>query len=449
MNALLATDRLMQFSPQLESIEERLSTRDPKDDVARQFKPDAGAFNEGVVMEFAAELLEARSETAFGATLARLIDRAAQAATAPVDRAVAQELRRRLQRISLDALPFAGRALGTRHRPESVAAAARLLGLELEGLSPEDKEFELTKSFVRFAADAVRHAAVAADEVAPPPVLAAGAIAKAARHWAPGLLNHGVVARPGAAPAPSPVNPDLTVERPQGVRAFSAITHRKESTMHDIDRTQPEYSNESFEFGENEWSPETGGTFNENEEMELATELLSVSNEAELDRFLGDLVSKATRAVGSFIRSPAGQAVGGVLKGVAKKALPMAGTAIGGYFGGPLGAKIGAGIANAASNALGLEAEMEAEDREFEGAKQFVRIAGQTAAKVAAAPPGSDPRAMAQQAAMVAAMQHAPGLLAGGAAAAASAAGPAHPGGGARSSGRWVRRGNKIVLYGV
>jgi len=212
--------------------------------------------------------------------------------------------------------------------------------------------------------------------------------------------------------------------------------------MHDIDRTQLEYANEQFEFGESEWSPEAGGTFNENEETELATELLSVSNEGELDRFLGDLVSRATKAVGSFVRSPAGQAVGGVLKGVAKKALPMAGSAIGGYFGGPLGAKIGAGVANAASSALGLEGEMANEDREFEGAKQFVRIAGQTAATAAAAPQGANPRAVAQQAAMTAAMQHAPGLLAraGGTPSASQPTG---------RSGRWLRRGSKIVLYGV
>jgi len=216
--------------------------------------------------------------------------------------------------------------------------------------------------------------------------------------------------------------------------------------MHDIDRTQMEYENEQFEFAENEWSPEAGGAFSEAEEMELAGELLSVSNEGELDRFLGDLVSRATKAVGSFARSPIGQAVGGVLKGVAKKALPMAGTAIGTYFGGPLGAKIGSGLANAASNALGLEAEMAGEDREFEGAKQFVRLAAQTAAQAAAAPPGADPRTVAQQAAVAAAKQLAPGLLSAAAAAATPAAAARA---GAATSGRWVRRGNRIVVFGA
>jgi hypothetical protein len=96
--------------------------------------------------------------------------------------------------------------------------------------------------------------------------------------------------------------------------------------MHDIDRTQMEYSpevsnfeGESYEFGEQEWSGESygetvGETYGETvlteaEEAELAGELLEVSNEAELDRFLGKLLSRAARAVGSAIRSPVGQAV--------------------------------------------------------------------------------------------------------------------------------------------
>src|SRR5690348_8434211 len=65
---------------------------------------------------------------------------------------------------------------------------------------------------------------------------------------------------------------------------------------------------------------ETGSPFNETQEMELAAELLSVTNQGELDRFLGDLVKKAGQAVGSFVRSPVGQALGGVLKDAARKA---------------------------------------------------------------------------------------------------------------------------------
>ena len=231
--------------------------------------------------------------------------------------------------------------------------------------------------------------------------------------------------------------------------------------MHDMDRTTLEYGQEmsgfeaeQFEFGQGEWSGEGGANamFSEAEEMELANELLSVSNEAELEQFLGNFLRKAASVAGSVIKSPIGQAVGGVLKGVAKKAIPLAGGAIGGYFGGPLGAKIGSGLASAAGNALGLEAESSSnEDREFEGAKQFVRLAADTVNRATQARQGGDPRAVAQSAASAAARQFAPGLLARpGGSSAQNGGGAARPGQGARgASGRWARQGQKIVLYGV
>ena len=250
--------------------------------------------------------------------------------------------------------------------------------------------------------------------------------------------------------------------------------------MHDIDRTTLEYGQEMSGFeaenfesgqgqGEGEWSGEGGGMFSEAQEAELANELLSVNSEAELEQFLGNFLKKAASVAGQAIRSPVGQAIGGVLKGVAKKALPLAGGALGAYFGGPLGAKIGSGLASAAGNALGLEAEsMEGEEREYEGAKQFVRLAADTVNRAAAAR-GGDPRAIAQSAAMAAARQFAPGLLGNGGGQ-NGAGGPGGQGGqggqgswgkgaqgaqgsqggsGGAQSGRWVRQGRKIILYGV
>ena len=97
--------------------------------------------------------------------------------------------------------------------------------------------------------------------------------------------------------------------------------------MHDIDRirleTQSEaemfeavpFQAEQFEFAQSETpSGETGEVFGETEQMELASELLEVTNEAELDRFLGDLIQRAGQAVGKFIKSPEGQAIGGLLR---------------------------------------------------------------------------------------------------------------------------------------
>jgi hypothetical protein len=135
-----------------------------------------------------------------------------------------------------------------------------------------------------------------------------------------------------------------------------------------------------------------------------------------------------------------------MLKGVVKKALPLAGGALGTFVGGPLGAQLGGSLASMAGSALGLEAEMmNQEDREFEGAKQFVRLAANTVQKATAAAPSADPRAVAQSAVTQAVQALAPGLLQSAAGGLAAAAGN---GGGGRS-GRWLRRGNRIVLLGV
>jgi hypothetical protein len=198
------------------------------------------------------------------------------------------------------------------------------------------------------------------------------------------------------------------------------------------------FESEQFEY-EASWS---GEVFGEAELMELAAELLEVRDEAELDRFFGGLIRKAGQAIGQVVKSPIGKAVGGVLKGVAKQALPIAGTALGAYLGGPLGAKVGSGLASMAGKALGLELEsMSLEDREFEGAKQFVKFAGETVKNAVSAPPTADPRTAAQSAVRTAAQQHIPGLLrpATPAATAPSTAGRIR-------AGRWLRRGRNIII---
>lgn len=195
---------------------------------------------------------------------------------------------------------------------------------------------------------------------------------------------------------------------------------------------------EQFEYGEAEW----GEVFNEGEVMELAAELLEVTNEAELDRFLGKLIKKAGSALGKVVKSPIGQAVGGVLKGVAKKALPIAGGALGAYFGGPLGAKIGSGLASAAGSAIGLELEaLSQEDREFEGGKQFVRFAANTVKNAVSVPTAANPRSAAQMAANKAAQVYVPNLTGPGSTSTMPSAVP-----GKGRGGRWFRRGRNIII---
>lgn len=225
--------------------------------------------------------------------------------------------------------------------------------------------------------------------------------------------------------------------------------------MHDLDRTMAE-----FETGLEEW--ETDGSefefdgqfelteeidqespFTESEEMDLATELLSVTNDAELDQFLGKLVKKAWRGIRKIaprILRP----LGGVLRRVAKTALPIAGRALGTFFGGPAGGAIGGQLASSAGRLFGLELEgLSQEDQEFEIARQFVRFAGTAARNAAGAAPTVPAETAAKAAVAAAARRHAPGLLRGSADSLTSVYG------GTRHTGRWIRRGRKIILLGV
>lgn len=221
--------------------------------------------------------------------------------------------------------------------------------------------------------------------------------------------------------------------------------------MHDIDRTQLEdefaFESEQFEF-----AGELQEVFGEAEQLELAAELLEVRDEQELDRFLGSLIRRAGSAIGRAIQSPTGQAIGGVLKNAAKDAarqiIPIGSQALGSAIGGRLGPIIGNGVASMATTALGLEAEtMNQEDREFEGARQFVRLAGNVVKRTASS--RGDPRAAARAAIGAAAQALAPGLSPSGGGGMGYATGGASTAqSGARGqSGRWVRRGSKIVLF--
>src|SRR5262249_22924854 len=67
--------------------------------------------------------------------------------------------------------------------------AGKYFGLELEGLSPEDQEFEAAKAFVRFAGEAVKRATVAPATAASENVAQAAAL-RAAHRFAPGLLRN-------------------------------------------------------------------------------------------------------------------------------------------------------------------------------------------------------------------------------------------------------------------
>lgn len=136
--------------------------------------------------------------------------------------------------------------------------------------------------------------------------------------------------------------------------------------------------------------------FGEAEEMELAMELMSVSNEAEMDQFIGKVfrkVWKGVRKVGAAVAKPLGSA----LKGVAKAALPFVGGALGSFIPIPgVGTMIGKMAGKALASAL--EAEIAGElagaardEQEFRMALRFVRLAGRAAERAARAMPGQGP----------------------------------------------------------
>ncbi|OEZ85294.1 hypothetical protein JAB6_21430 [Janthinobacterium sp. HH104] len=194
---------------------------------------------------------------------------------------------------------------------------------------------------------------------------------------------------------------------------------------------------EVLEFGR-EW-PGKGrapAVFSEEEELQLAMELLEVASEEELDQFLGNVfksVWKGVKKVGATIAKVA-KPLGGALKAVAKTALPFVGGALGSMIPIPgVGTALGSALGRAASNALELEMESAAPaDRELELARRFVRIAGQ-AARLAG---DSDGSTRAVESALTRALhQQLPHFR---------SPAPQQE----DESGRWRRRVNRIVVMG-
>ncbi|HKE26051.1 MAG TPA: hypothetical protein VKB88_27030 [Bryobacteraceae bacterium] len=170
-------------------------------------------------------------------------------------------------------------------------------------------------------------------------------------------------------------------------------------------------------------------------EAELASQLMEVNNEAEFENFLGDLISSAAKTVGGFLDGPTGRALGGLLKGAARQILPL--------------------VSQAAGEGEVGEAELEA--LEWEAATNFVRLAQEASVQAAQTPPGGDPNQKAQDAVVTAAQttgqDHV--LVQPSAPLSPGMAQPAlpphlhHHGHAHQHSGRWMRRGNQIILFGV
>jgi hypothetical protein len=151
--------------------------------------------SEAEEMELAAELLEVSGEAELDQFLGRLIrsvgQKVGRAMNSPVGRLVSgalQRLARKLPSAAGVAGTFLGGPAGGALGARLASAAGQMFGLELEGLSHEDQEFEVARRFVRFAAAAARRAARASHRVAPR-TAARTAVLAAIRRFAPGLLQ--------------------------------------------------------------------------------------------------------------------------------------------------------------------------------------------------------------------------------------------------------------------
>jgi hypothetical protein len=158
-------------------------------------------FDEVTEMELAAELLGVQSEEELEQFLGDLVKKAGKfvgnIAKGPVGKALGPILKKAAK----VALPAAGAALGNLVLPgvggalggKLASAAGSMFGLEFEGLSPQDREFEAAKRVVRFAGSATKNLAKTPTTVPPRQALKAATITAARKHI-PGLLRPRVVA---------------------------------------------------------------------------------------------------------------------------------------------------------------------------------------------------------------------------------------------------------------
>ncbi|MEP7363010.1 MAG: hypothetical protein ABI972_07130 [Acidobacteriota bacterium] len=162
----------------------------------------SNVLNEVDEMELAAELLEVNDEDELDQFLGKFIKRVARGVKKFVKSPIGGALFKALKGAALTAVPGLGPVVGAAtalgSAVKSVAKAAapepttedagEIFGLELEGMSPQDQEFEVARRFVRFGAEAV--AQISDANAVSPEQAAHEAVDRAAARHAPGLRNH-------------------------------------------------------------------------------------------------------------------------------------------------------------------------------------------------------------------------------------------------------------------
>ncbi|HUB50206.1 MAG TPA: hypothetical protein VMB73_34985 [Acetobacteraceae bacterium] len=410
---------LTDYSPQFE-------VQDASARGAGTNRSDASIFSEDEELELASELLEVSSQRDLDGYIDELVGRASRAAGGTIPDPVQHDLGDIFKGIAKTLLPVAGGALGFFAGGPAGAAlgsslastAGHALGLELEGLSPEDAEFEAARQFVKFAGSAVQNALGANS-----PQQTRLAVQRAAETHAPGLTEMvggpSPVQRAGQEGRPAQSS---NLQQPYGGKQMEAMQRSH----------APGNGNGSY--------AGAGRPLSEEEQTDLAAQLMEAETEEDFEGWL----DSALGAAKSFLGSSTGKALTGALKDAAKAVLPTVAEGIGSAIAGPIGGQVGSTLGSAATNLF--EAEAEAEEREWDAANVFVRVTLDAANRAASAPPDAHPHEVARHAVTEALRRHAPEAAhlferhhrAG-----------MHHRGRRHHGGHWVRHGNTIVIHGI
>lgn len=191
------------------------------------------------------------------------------------------------------------------------------------------------------------------------------------------------------------------------------------------------------------------------EELELAMELMEVTNEQELEQFLGGVWKAASKEFNKAARPYKQRAMACVtlLKGAAAVVLPrvlkvvlpkLSDAAIKTVI-----TKVEQVLSNQVAGRMEKEmGEVTMEEGELEAARRFVRLAGSTFQRAINAPPRMDPVHAARDGFRAASRRLFLSPVSSGRGVGIiglSETTGAAPG----RSGRWVKRGSRIILYGV
>ena len=160
------------------------------------YESHASPLSEMQEAQLAAELLEIGSEQELEYFLGDLVKSAAGLAGKALGLPTGTSLTGILKSIGKKVLPIAGGALGTLvGGPAGTAIGSKigsfasgLLGTEYGEMSPEDRDFDAARRFIRLSAEAAQLAAAAPPQVAPA-AAAQTAVLDAAKKHAPALLS--------------------------------------------------------------------------------------------------------------------------------------------------------------------------------------------------------------------------------------------------------------------